>query len=178
MRLDSLLAFVPLGAPLSLAAGASPTLTSQVIDLLGTGVGTAPANIIGTATVFGEDPGIGMFRPELMIAMGSANAAGGTSVNVQLQYAVDSGVGGNYQPGTWNTVVETGALLTANLTANQVLARFPWLPAFPPGTLPRFLRLAFVEVGTFTAGAIAFAIPTFVRDDQSNKFAAKNYKVS
>jgi hypothetical protein len=28
-----------------------------------------------------------------------------------------------------------------------------------------------------TAGTIAFALVTLVRDDQSNRFAAKNYKV-
>lgn len=176
MRLDASLAFVGLGGPLSLVAGASPTLYSDVVDLMGVGVGNAPPNIIGNATTFGEDPGIGMFRPELMIAMGSTAAAGGTSVNVQLQYAPDTA--STYQPGTWATIVETGAILTASLTANQVIARFPWLPTFPANNLLRYLRLAFVEVGTFTAGAIAFAIPTLVRDDQANRYAAKNYTVA
>lgn len=176
MRSDALLAFVPIGTPLSLI-GNGTTETSNVLDLLGQGVGTAPANIIGNASVFGQDPGIGGFRPEINAVIGTA-LVGGTSVNMQLQYAVDQGVGGGYQPGTWKVIAETGAILIASLTAGQVIGRFPFLPAFPPGTLPRFVRLAFVNVGNVTAGSIGAALVTLVRDDQANRYAARNYTVS
>ena len=52
-------------------------------------------------------------------------------------------------------------------------------PAVPGQLLrPRFLRLLFTPVGTFTAGTIASALVTFVRDDQFNKYAAKAYQVA
>lgn len=177
MRSDALLSFVPLGSPLSLISGANVAVPSQVIDLLGVGVGVAPPSIIGTRTVFGEDPGIGGFRPEINAVIGTA-VVGSTSINGALQYAVDSGAGGGYLPGTWITIAETGAIAIANLTANTVFMRFPFLPAFPAGTVPRFIRLLFTPVGTTTAGTVAFALVTLVRDDLSNRFAAKNYSVS
>ena len=66
MRLDSQLSFIPLGAPVSLVQGTGVSIPStNIIDLLGQGVGTAPQNIIGNATVFGADVGIGTWRPEL-----------------------------------------------------------------------------------------------------------------
>ena len=111
------------------------------------------------------------------VTTGTAAWAGGTSLNVALQGAIDSGTP-TYAPGAWNTFAETGAILTANLTASLVIARFPWLPPFPANLRPRYLRLLFTPVGTFTAGAIASALVTLVRDDQFNKYAAANYKVA
>jgi hypothetical protein len=175
MRIDALLSFVPLGAPLSLIGGSGNAVRSGVIDLLGQGQGTAPTNIIGTTTTFGTDQGIGTFRPELMVALGPA-VLGATSYNFALQAAPDAGTP-TYLPGTWTTLAETGQIPIASLTLNQVVARFPWLPAFPANLQPRYLSLLMTAIGTPTAGTIAFALVTLVRDDQSNRFAAKNYKV-
>lgn len=177
MRIDALLSFVPLGAPLSLIGGNNNSVRSGVIDLLGQGQGTPPQNIIGTTTNFGTDQGIGMFRPELMVALGNAAVLGAASYNFALQAAPDAG-SPTWLPGAWTTLGETGQIPIANLTANQVVARFPWLPAFPANLQPRYLSLLMTAVGTPTAGAINFALVTLVRDDQSNKFAAKNYKVA
>jgi hypothetical protein len=186
MRSDALLAFVPLGSPLSLVGGAGVAIPSpNVIDLLGAGVGVAPPSIIGNAALFGTDMGIGGARPELEVAIGTAVTTGNSAtLNVALQAAADQGAAGNYQPGTWQTIVETGGMAVANLTAGQVIARFPWLPVFPSTLRPRFLRLLFSPIksdGTavnFTAGTIAFALVTTVRDDLANKQAAKNYSVA
>jgi hypothetical protein len=177
MILDAQLSFVPIGGNLAILGAAIPS--SNVIDLLGEGVGVAPSSIIGNATVFGapDAMGVGGPRPELNVTTGTAAFAGGTSLNVALQGAIDSGVSGGYQPGTWNTFAETGAIVTANLTASLVIARFPWLPPFPANLRPRYLRLLFTPVGTFTAGTIASALVTLVRDDYFAKFAAKNYSV-
>jgi hypothetical protein len=175
MRIDALLSFVPLGAPLSLIGGNANTVRSNVIDLLGQGQGTAPTNIIGTVTNFGTDQGIGTFRPELMVALGNA-VTGATSYNIALQAAPDAGTP-TWLPGTWTTLAETGQIAIASLTANQVVARFPWLPAFPANLQPRYLSLLFTAVGTPTAGNINFALVTLVRDDLAQKYAAKNYKV-
>lgn len=182
MRLDSSLAFVPYGAPLSCVGATGASFPSNVIDLLGSGVGTAPVNIIGNATVFGQDIGVGGVGPQptLDAVIGTVFAtANSATLNVQIQAAVDQGAAGGYQPGTWQTLTETGPIAAANLTAGQVIARFDLPPAFPANLNPRYLRLNFVTPsGTnFTTGTIAFAIPTFVRDDQANKYAAANFKV-
>jgi hypothetical protein len=177
MILDSQLSFVPIGGNLAVtsAAIAGP----GVIDLLGAGVGVAPPSIIGNVTLFGapDAMGVGGARPELNVVLGTDAWAGGTSLNVALQGAADLGTP-TYQPDTWHTFAETGAIATASLLASTIVARFPWLPPFPANLRPRFLRLLFTPVGTFTTGVIASATVTLVRDDQFNKYAANNYKVA
>ena len=177
MILDALLSFVPIGGNLAILGAAVPS--TNVIDLLGEGVGVAPQSIIGNPTVFGapDAMGVGGPRPELVVSVGTA-FLGGTSLNVALQGAIDTGAAGNYQPGAWNTFEETGAVLLANLTANQLIMRLPWVPPFPPNLRPRYLRLLFTPAGTFTAGTIAFALVTLVRDDNFSKYGARNYSVA
>ncbi len=180
MITDALLSFVPIGAPLSLAVVVSDVPSTNIIDLAGTGAGTAPGNgnIIGNATTFGMDVGVGGIRPEINVVVGTAFVSGGGgTVNVKLQAAPDTAV--TYQPGAYTTIAETGALTVANLTAGQVIARFPFLPAFPANLNPRYLRLLFsVATATITAGTIAAALVTMVRDDQANKYASANYRVA
>ena len=187
MRIDSQLSFVPLGSPLSLVAGAGVSTPSQVLDLLGVGVGVAPPSIIGltpivgTTHVFGTDFGIGEDRVLLDVVTGTAFATGDAcTLNVALQLAADTGLSGGYQPGTWYTAVETGPQAVANLTANTRIARFDWPPAFPENLRPRYARLLFqVPSGEyFTTGTIAFALVTPARDDYAAAYAAKNFSVS
>lgn len=188
MRTDAQLAFVPIGGNLSMVGGAGVAIPSNVLDLLGQGVGTAPANIIGTASVFGEDPGVGRYKPEINIALAAAPAfasANAATLNVQFQGAEDQGAAGNYQPGAWQTFVETGYLTLAQLQALQSGAnagpiRLDWPPAFPANFAPRYIRLNFQPLAAtnFTAGLVASALVVTVRDDQSNKFAAKNFVVA
>lgn len=186
MLIDALLSFVPLGAPLSLVGAANQTFRSSVIDLLGNGVGQAPTSIIGNATVFGEDPGVGGLRPELMIGVGTAFiGAAGQLLKIALQAAADQGAAGNYQPSTWTDVISQDAIALANLAANAVPFRAPWIPTMPPGLRPRFLSLLFSPMtaaslpsGNFTAGTIAYATVTTVRDDYAAKFQARNFTVA
>ncbi len=180
MITDALLAFIPIGGNLSLIAAAGVDIPStNTIDLLGQGVGTAPTNIIGNATLFGEDAGVGArFRPELNVTIGTAVTTGtSATLNVAFQAAPDTAV--TYLPGTWQTLAETGELTAAQLTAGQVIARFPWLPAFPANLRPRYLRLLFqVPAGTtFTAGTIGSALVTTVRDDLANRYSPSNFVV-
>ena len=116
MITDAMLSFVPIGGNLAVTSAAVPS--TNVIDLIGVGVGVAPPSIWGTTTVFGQADamGVGDIRPELNVALGSVNWAGGTSLNVALQGAIDDGTN---NPGTWNTFAETGAIAqtsTPNLT--------------------------------------------------------------
>lgn len=174
MIIDELLTFVPKQAPLSLVLGAGVPASSNVLDLLGVGVGQAPPSIIGNVSVFGADYGIGGRLPEIDTAVGTAfTTANAATLTVSLQGAPDTGAGGNYQPGTWTTIVESGQLTAAQLLTQTVIARFPILPSMQP--LPRYLRLLFqVPAGTnFTAGTIAFSVITYVRDDI--RYGANNF---
>lgn len=183
MILDSQLNFVPIGGNLSLVAGAGVAIPStNVIDLLGLGVGVNPAanggNIIGTPAsgLFGEDSGLGAIKPQVQVNIGTAlTAVGGSTLNIALQAAPDTAV--TFQPGTWQTLVETGPLTAAQLIANTVCARFDWPPAFPANLNPRYIRLLFSPStgGSFSAGTIAAAVITMVRDDFGGKYAARNF---
>ena len=186
MILDALLNFVPIGGNLSLVAGAGVAIPStNVIDILGLGVGVAPSErIIGTPAsgVFGSDTGLGMDKPQVQVNIGTTPTAGtGTpTLNVAFQGAPDTGAGGGYLPGAWQTLVESGPYTVAQLAAavgNYPIARFDWPPAFPPGLQPRYLRLLFSPAAAtaFGAGMIASAIVTMVRDDWSEKYAARNF---
>ena len=182
MLIDQQWLFQPLGSSLSLVAAAGVSIPSLLtIDLLGSGVGTAPANIIGgtSTTVFGANFGVGEPRPHLQAVIGVQPVTGDAcTLNMAWQFAVDSGASGNYQPGTWITAVETGAISAANLTVNTAL-RLEFPTNFPFATLPRYTRLLFqVPSGDyFTAGTISSALVTMGRDDLANKYAQRNYTV-
>lgn len=175
MLIDSLVSFVPIGSPINLSGG---TAASNVVDLLGLGSGVIPSERIigqnGGTYYFGEDAGIGGIKPQVQVNLGTVAPAGGTSLNIQFQGASDTS---NGNPGTWTTYVETGVILLAALSANEIVARFDFPPSFPANAHPRFLRLNFVIAGVFTAGTIASAIVTMDRDDYSIAYQAKNYVV-
>lgn len=181
MILDALLSFIPVGGTLSLVAGAGIAIPStNTIDILGSGVGTPPKNIIGNTTLFGEDSGIGHWKPEIQIGfLNNFVTANGATLNVAFQGAPDTGAAGGYLPGTWTTFVETGAMAVASLVAGGI-ARLDWPPAFPPNALPRYLRLLFSPpAGTnFTTGTISSAVVTMNRPDLANKYQVRNYAVA
>lgn len=181
---DALLTLVPFvsgGTGLSLVAGAGVPIPSPgIIDLIGDGPGTPPTNTFGNSALFGSDVGIGGKRPQLDVVIGTGLVTGnGATLNCALQIAPDTGAGGGYLPGTWQTIVETGPLTAAQCVAGTVIARFDFMPAFPANLRPRFMRLLFETPAgeDFSAGSIAYANITMVRDDQANKFAPRNYTV-
>lgn len=178
MLIDALVSFINQGAPLSLVGGAGVSFRSGVIDLLGLGQGVAPASIIGTATVFGMDVGIGDPRIQTEVFFTTALVAvGGSTMNIQFQGAPDAGAP-TYLPGAWTTLMETGPLPAGAVSLNAVAARFDFPPAVPPSFRPRYLSLLFSPSagGSFSAGA-AIAPVTTVRDDMAHKFQSKNYSM-
>jgi len=180
MFLDAALNFVPPGTNLSIVGATGATFPSNVIDILGSGQNTAPQNIIGNVSVFGADMGIGDNRPLIQITIGTAaTTIDAATLNVQFQGAPDTGVAGNYAPGTWQVFQETGAITAAQLTAGQVL-RMDFPAAFPANERPRYFRLLFTTpTGTqFTAGTIAAAFITPKRDDQANRYSPSNFVVA
>lgn len=191
---DALVSFVAIGAPLSLVAGNNVTIRSTVLDLLGEGAGIGPAagnDIIGVGrATFGTDLGVGgRIRPELNVIIGTAlTGSVGQQLKVALQGAPDLGTP-TFQPGTWVDIVSQDGIGLANVTnggvAGSVILRCPFLPTMPAGLMPRFLSLLFSPMtatalpsGSFTAGTILSATVTWIRDDQANKFANKNFSVA
>jgi hypothetical protein len=171
----------PQAAPASMVGAAGVNIQiGSVIDLLGVGQGQAPPNIIGNASLFGQDPGIGIWVPEVEITVGTAFTTGNAATaNIAFQYAPDTGAAGGYLPGAWETAAETGAKPVSEMTANQVLRMK--VPPTPPNTpTPRFARLLFqVPAATnMTAGTITWAGIIQGRDDLQNKNAANNYVVA
>lgn len=180
MLIDALVSFVPIQSPLSLVGGAGVAIPSAVVDSLGSGVGTAPQNIIGNRTLFGVDLGIGGWRPQIEVLVTTGFVTGNSAtLNVQYQAAVDTGAGGGYQPGTWNTLMETGPITAANLAAQAIVARFDFAPSLPVNLQPRYLRLNFAPLTAtnFSAGAVVAPV-VLVRDDLANKLMPGNYVVA
>lgn len=174
MITDKLVMFLAPGTNLAITNVAR---RSDIVDLLTLGVGVTPDAgnlIIGRRTLFGEDAGIGGVRPQVQCAVGTA-FADGTSITVAFQGAEDDGTG---NPSTWQTLIATGALLTADLTANAVFGRFDFPPAFPVDFQPRFLSLLFTPSGVFTAGTVASAVVTMGRPDLANRYMPNNFVVA
>lgn len=184
MLRDALVSFG--GAPYSIVAGAGVATPSSILDLLGLGVGVAPVNIIGNATVFGSDPGIGWPRAQGEVIVSTpfttANAA---TMNFIYQGAVDSGSGGGYLPGTWQTIAESGYLAVTDLDSvvatdpdGAIAWQFDFEPTHPISFRPRFLRLLAQPLAAtnFTAGAIKVPV-TLGLDQLKQKWQARNYVV-
>jgi hypothetical protein len=92
--------------------------------------------------------------------------AGGTSIAIALQGAPDNGSGGE---GTYVTYATSPAITLAQLNAVPGLLLPVQLPRPPYGGLPmpRFVKLVYSVVGTFTAGALAASL-LLNRDDVVN----------
>jgi hypothetical protein len=184
MLLDALVSFS--NAPFSIVAGAGVATPSSVIDLLGLGSGVAPVNIIGNNSVFGQDPGIGWPRGQAQVIVTTAfTTATAATMNFIYQGAPDSGSGGGYLPGTWQTIVESGYLAVTDLDSavatdpdGAIAWQFDFEPTHPISFRPRFLRVLCQPLAAtlFTAGAVR--IPTTLGLDQfKQKFQGRNYTV-
>jgi len=133
-------------------------VATNIIDLgVNSGVPSSAngggARDIGT----GDDPSL-----ELSALVTTA-FAGGTSLQLQLQGAVDNGSGA--PSGTWTTMWTSPAVVEASLVAGMQLANIVVPRPAAGQALPRFLRLQYITVGTHTAGALTAEI-ILDRDDQ------------
>lgn len=136
----------------------APSTTTY--DVAGVGVGNAPPNTFGTATLFGEDIGIGdgVSPPRVAVYVGTAFTAGGAAtLQLQLQASIDTGTPG-YTPSAWRTIGQTEAIAVASLTANALIMEMTVPPRAVGQAFPRFYRLNYVvATGPMTAGTIAWA---------------------
>jgi hypothetical protein len=121
---------------------AAITTTRDSTDVIDVGINGQIGN--------GRDMGIGM--PLQLLILSNRLFAGGTSVAVAFQGAPDNGSGGQ---GTYVTYAQTPAITLAQLNAAPGLIFPISLPRPPFGNvLPRFYKLVYTVVGTFTAGAV------------------------
>lgn len=173
---DQLVSFLPPSSNLAVLAA---EVYSNVIDVLGVGAGitAAQANaIIGTATLPGWDPNVGVVVPEIVCAVGTAFATGaGATLTMKFEGAPDNGSG---SPGTYKVYEQTPAMTAAQLTANSFFGRMKWPYEYPDGDNPRFFRLAFTPSAAFTAGTVAFALVTMGPWVNYSRYAAKNFTVA
>lgn len=177
MLIDSLVSFVPPDSPLSLVAGAGVSIPSTVIDLIGNGVGTAPPNIIGTASVFGTDLGIGELKAQIEVLVTTALAtATGALLTTAFQLAADDPT--THLPVTWFTIIDQPNVSIANTALGKRVARFDYPPVIPETLRPRYARLLFSPGAgaSFTAGAIVAPV-TMQRDDWAEAQQPRNYAV-
>lgn len=81
--------------------------------------------------------------------------AGGTSIQAAFQTAPDNGSGA---PGTWTNAILSDVVLTADLVAGNRLLEVDWPRPRPNAVVPRFVRLNYTVVGTYTSGQVTSAI--------------------
>ena len=154
MILDGLLTFTGTsnGASGGITSGAqtdSPTtgtqVASNILDLGVTSGVPSSANGGGARDIaVGDDP---MLKISATVTVAFT---GGTSLQLELAGAPDSGTGGQ---GSYTVMWLSPAIAEANLIAGQV-ANIDVPRPVPGQPLPRFLRLRFITVGTHTAGSI------------------------
>ena len=166
MILDNLLTFTgtsngTVGAPASGPQTDSPTTGAQfstnVVDL---GLIGIPSFANGGGA---RDIGVGDDPAMKLSALVTTAFAGGTSLQLSLQGAPDNGSGA---PGSYTTMWTSPVVALASLVAGAQLANIDMPRPVLGQPLPRFLRIAYTIVGTFTGGGSVEIQLVIDRDDQ------------
>jgi hypothetical protein len=126
-------------------------LTGNTIAVTG-GAYTTNA-IIGNASTFGEDLGLGrgVGTPSVEVFSGAGTPAAATSLQIALQGGPDGGTG-NTSGVTYTTYIETGAIPLASILSSSRLAAFDLPRRQERSALPRFYALDYIVVGTAFTG--------------------------
>jgi hypothetical protein len=109
--------------------------------------------IIGNASVFGEDLGLGRGKgtPAIEVFSGTGTPITATSLQIALQGAVDAGTG-NTSGLTYTTYIETGAIPIASILASARLAAFDFPRRQVKSAMPRFIALDYIVGGSNFSG--------------------------
>lgn len=117
-----------------------------------------PNAIIGNATYFGEDLGLGRGKgsPTVSVFSGSGTPITATSLQIGIQGAPMNPTAlasGNVSDLTFTVYVETPAILLASILASSRLAEIALPRRSPPGVaMPRFLSLLYTVGGSNFSG--------------------------
>ena len=125
-------------------------IATNILDLgVVSGVPTS-ANGGGARDIgVGDDPGLHLF------IQCTTAFVGGTSLQAQLSGAPDNGSGA---PGSYTTMWTGPAVALAALLQGAYLANVDVPRVIAGQALPRYLRLQYISIGTFTAGAVEAGI--------------------
>lgn len=160
MILDNLLMFDSPLAPRNLAQVVGTYLSTNIIDLgITSGIPTSASGGGARDIGIGDDPAM-----KLLVQVSTTFvSAGGGTLAVSLQGAVDNGSGAPAAFSTWWT---SPVYAIATLNAGSRLLDMD-MPRPPDGiAIPRFLQLSYaVATATITAGAVIAGI-VLDRDDQ------------
>jgi hypothetical protein len=142
----------------AVTATAASTNTVDLLQglALATGSGTyaVPPNwIIGNATYFGEDLGIGHGKgvPYFLVTTGTGTPAAATSLEIDIQGAPDNG-GGTIAGLTFVPYIRTGAIPLASIAASTRLMSVAFPKRQQGQALPRFINLNYIVVGSNFTG--------------------------
>jgi hypothetical protein len=142
------------------------------------GAYTSGNSIIGNASVFGEDLGLGrgVGTPQVEVFSGAGTPAAATSLNIAFEGAIDAGTG-NTSGVTYTTYIQTGTIPLASILASNRLARFDWPQKQVRAANPRFISLNYTVAGANFTGLTVTAYINLggtSAQDQLGQFAA-NY---
>lgn len=131
-----------------------------------------PFNIVGNATYFGEDLGIGSGQgePRFVISSGSTTPTGGTSLQISVQSAPDNG-GGTIAGLTFVPYIQTRAIPAASILASSRIASISFPKREVGQGLSRFVQLNYTVVGTWSGLTLSATITTGP-DDAVNTLAS------
>ncbi|WP_439392337.1 hypothetical protein ACRQ5Q_22340 [Bradyrhizobium sp. PMVTL-01] len=105
-------------------------------------------SIIGNASVFGEDLGLGRSKgtPQIEVFSGAGNPGAATSLTIQAQGAPDAGTG-NTSGVAYKVYAQTGAIPLASVLASSRLGTLDLPRRETRAALPRFIALNYVVAG-------------------------------
>lgn len=145
---------------------------------------TAPNDIWGNATYFGEDLGIGkgLGTPRIIVSAVQVFATL-TSLQVAFQGApnnVTAQASGLRSDLVFVTYIETDAIAAALLTANTRIASFDWPMRKTGQALPRFVQLDYIVGGSSATTGTINGDVTLGDDDATNtlQFYPNNFHVA
>jgi hypothetical protein len=140
----------------AITATAQSTLAYDILNggTLAVASGAYTSNsIIGNASTFGEDLGLGrgVGTPAIEVFSGAGTPAAATSLQIAAQGAPDAGTG-NTSGVTYTTYIETGAIPLASILSSIRLAAFDFPRRQVGQPLPRFIALDYIVVGSNFTG--------------------------
>lgn len=149
------------------------TASTNVIDLTG-----GQTLIIGNASAFGEDLGIGdgVAIPKIGVYVGSIGIATTNSATLNIAFQGNA-VASSAADANWITYIETGPIAASHLDPYALIAAFDWPKVQVEAAMPRWVRLFYqVATGTFTTGTLS-AYVMLQRDDWQTPKYPSNFVV-
>ena len=155
----------------AITATAASTNTIDLLQglslLTSGGTYTVPPNyIIGNATYFGEDLGIGrgVGEPVFVVTTGAGTPATAASLQIAVQGAVDNG-GGTIAGLSFVPYIQTRAIPLASILASTRIATIRFPKREVGQGLPRFINMNYIVAGSNFTGLTVTSDLTLGPDD-------------